>query len=139
MTSQFKTVLSIVSLCLTSTLQADEPIDRKTRDCVAKATTTTAIAGCETAARKRWQARLLNNDQRLRFSLDERLRALYAAAQSAWETYRDAEFRVIDATLGKRQDGLALPLAEGAKTEVLRKRVGQQDTLLQAIPGTKRR
>ena len=131
MTSQFKTVLSIVSLCLTSTLQADEPIDRKTRDCVAKATTTTAIAGCETAARKRWQARLLNNDQRLR--------ALYAAAQSAWETYRDAEFRVIDATLGKRQDGLALPLAEGAKTEVLRKRVGQQDTLLQAIPGTKRR
>ena len=117
--------------------QADPAIDQETRECVAQSTSSTAIAGCEKAAQKRWQARLLNNDQRLRFSLDEQLRGLYEDAQTAWETYRDAEFRVIEATLGKRKDGLAQPLSQGAKTEVIRKRAEQQETLLQSMPAKK--
>lgn len=125
--------LGLITFCV-GTTQANSGIDQTTRNCVAEANSATALAGCELEARKRWQARVKNNDQRLRFSLDDRLRALYIASQQAWELYRDAEFKVLEATLAARNDGLAGALAEGAKTEVMRKRAEQQDTLLKSMP-----
>ena len=131
--------LLLTGLIAWSMPHANPGIEQATRDCVSSATTAMAIAVCETAAQKQWQARIRSNDQRLRSRLDGPTRELYLDAQKTWERYRDAEFEVIDATLGKRDDGLAQPLAQGAKTEMLRERAEQQETLLRSIARHRKR
>ncbi len=117
-------------------LAADPAIEQATHACVAGATGPGALAACEVQARSAWEALLDQRRNALLARLPNGSRAEFAAAQTAWEAFRDREFRLIDATFAQRTDGLGAPLAAGAKTELLRQRVHQLTVHLSNLPAT---
>jgi hypothetical protein len=110
-----------------------EDIAGDTRRCVKAADSAVAILACERQARERWQAAVNQLDQELQRLLSGQRKRDYATAQAAWESFRAAEFAMIDQTLGTRRDGLAGPFAEGAKAQFLRTRTEQLAGHLRAI------
>jgi len=116
---------------------AAEDIAGDTRRCIKAADSTVAILACERQARGRWEAAVSHHDQELQRLLSGQLKRDYATAQAAWESFRTAEFALIDQTLGTRRDGLAGPLAEGAKAQLLQTRTEQLASHLRAVRDSK--
>jgi uncharacterized protein YecT (DUF1311 family) len=123
----------LLALGLGGSLHAEPVADDATRSCVANAASTAGIAACERAAQMRWREQLIVYHEALLSTLGSDDKARYQAAQEAWERFREAEFPVIDATLGGRDQTAGVALAEGAKTQLLQQRAAQLADYLQAV------
>ncbi len=111
-------------------------IEQSVRRCVAGAANPGAIVACESAARKRWQQLLQQTRQALEQRLSGSALESLERSSAAWEAFRSAEYALIRLSLGQRRDGLALPLMEGAKTDLVRQRVEQLRAHLASVPKT---
>jgi hypothetical protein len=118
-----KIVLGFV--CAAAIAQAaDDPRD-SARECVARADSPAAILGCERQAQADLRERIAAYDAALRAQLDGEALQRYVAAQAAWASWAEAETALIAVTLARRADAVAMLLAEGARSQLLERRVAE--------------
>ncbi len=108
--------------------------DTQTRACVARASSPAAILGCERAAAERWRASIADYDRILQARLAGAALDRYRAAQAAWQDFAEAEFGLIDETLGRRGDASGTLLAAGARSLLLQQRAEQLGAHLAGLP-----
>ena len=123
----------VLLLSLMSKLHAATDPDDQTRACVANAGSMGAIVSCERAAQERWHAELASYHNALLGALNGVAQEHYAAAQSAWKRFQEAEFALIEQTLGESDPLAGGALAEGAKSTLLRQRAEQLASYLHAV------
>lgn len=117
-------------------IKSPTDIEQSVRQCVAGAANPTAIVACEVAARQRWQQLLQQTHEALEKRLSGPALESLQRSSAAWETYRRAEYALLRLSLGQRRDGLALPLMEGAKTDLVRQRVELLRAHLASVPNS---
>lgn len=129
--------LAAVAALLCGSVAAEPAIDLEIRNCIAGADSAAALAVCEQQGLAAWKKRVEQLHQALLTRLPVALRTPYGAAHEAWEEHRQREFGWIDLSFAQRSDGLAAPLAAGAKTELLRQRAALLTGYLANLPPAK--
>ena len=113
---------------LTTGVGAQPPQDtsrQPLRECIATATTATAINRCETT----WQTGLIQRIQALGKAIAKRLdthqRLLFEQNIAAWQTFMERERKMIELSTRHRRDGLGPQLRSGAISQLYEQRERQ--------------
>lgn len=119
-------LLILLSLYAPSSPAESHEIEALTEQCLDNAMTTHAMRLCSVQAFDAWDDELNRVYRRLRPHLDRDGKQRLLQAQRRWLSYRDEEFRLIDALYDQAAYGggtMWIPLRQQAKNSVVKRRV----------------
>lgn len=98
------------------------PIDREYDECMEKNSSTAGMVQCTDKAYKKWDAELNRVYGVLMKKLPAKKAAVLKESQRDWLTYRDANYKLIDAIYDELQGTMYIPMRLYAKLRIVRER-----------------
>ena len=107
------------------------PIDVKIDAMIEKDGSTHGQIRAMDAAYKLWDAELNRVYKKLYSELHSAGKSRLQASQRAWITFRDAEFKFLDAVYGKLDGTMYLPMRVASRVELVKRRAQELEQLRQ--------
>ena len=109
------------------------PIDQWFSSCTSKDNSTAGMRGCLAKAYDLWDKELNKNYGDLMKALPQDGKAILKSAQQQWVRYKDAEFKLIDKTEGRKSGTMWLVIADDHRVNIIKQRAIELSGYLDAI------